>query len=210
MKLGFIGVGQVGGTLAKKLGMKGHSVYLGSRNKNEEVVSLAKSIGAHSSVETLSDCILKSDIIFLATPWNAVEGFTKEYSVLLKDKILIDCTNPLKSDLSGLLFTDSSGGEFIQHALSNTKVVKAFNTVGFNIMENPILDGQKAVMYFCGNDGNAKNLVKNLIDDVGLNPIDAGDIHTSKLLENFALLWISSAYKFGMGREFAFSLIRRK
>jgi 8-hydroxy-5-deazaflavin:NADPH oxidoreductase len=211
MKLGYIGIGNVGGTLAKKLGAKGHTICLGVRdvhkNENNE---LQTTIGGHATVVGVRDCILKSDIIFLATPWSAVESVIKEHAKVLENKILIDCTNPLKADLSGLTISgEASGAEFIQNLLPKTKVVKAFNTVGFNIMESPTMKDHRAVMYFCGNDSNARQLAKELILDVGFDPIEAGDLKTSRLLEPFALLWISTAYKFGMGRNFAFALIKQ-
>ena len=124
--------------------------------------------------------------------------------------VLIDCTNPLKPDLSGLVYSgEHSGAEYIQNLLPKTKVVKAFNTVGYNIMESPSFGVLKTAMYFCGNDGEARQRVKELILDVGFEPIEAGDIKTARLLEPFALLWISTAYKFGLGRDFAFALIKK-
>lgn len=211
MKIGFIGTGNVGGALAKKLGGDRHTLYLGARDlENSELKALAQSIGSHAQVESIEQTIEKSEVLILATPWGAVETVLMKYSSLLEGKILIDCTNPLKPDLSGLVFSgEESGGEFVQRILPKAKVVKAFNTVGFNIMENPTLDGRKAVMYFCGNDSDARKKVSGLIQEVGFDPVDAGDIRSSRLLEPFALLWISSAYKFGLGRDFAFSLIKR-
>ncbi|GAB4417147.1 MAG: NAD(P)-binding domain-containing protein [Bacteriovoracaceae bacterium] len=211
MKLGFIGIGQVGGALALKLGKGGHSIILGARDTTHpKAQALAKEIGLKAKIENIRDCIEQSDVIFLATPWKAVEGLALEYRDLLANKVLIDCTNPLKPDLSGLAVSgENSGGEILQSLLPQTKVIKAFNTVGFNIMKEPVLEGRKSVMYFCGNDEKSRHLVQELINEVGFFPIEAGDIKSSRLLEPFALLWISSAYKYGLGREFAFSLIKR-
>lgn len=211
MKLGFIGIGQVGGTLALKLAKAGHSLVLGARDVHHpDAQALVQEIGIKAKISSLRECIEQSDVIFLATPWKAVEGFAKEYQSLLVGKVLIDCTNPLKPDLSGLVVSgESSGGEVLQELLPQTHVVKAFNTVGFNIMKEPLLEGRKSIMYFCGNDEKARHLVRELITEVGFFPIEAGDIKSSRLLEPFALLWISSAYKFGLGREFAYSLIKR-
>ncbi len=211
MKMGFIGIGQVGSTLAKRFGSKGHSIYLGVRDLNKkDSHQIAQSIGANAEVLSILETIEKSEIVFLATPFNAVEGFLKEYSNALTGKILVDCTNPLKPDLSGLLFTgEDSGGEYVQRLLPQTKVVKAFNTVGYNIMENPVIDGRKSVMYFCGNDEKAKHVISSMITEIDFMPIDSGPIQSSRSLEPFALLWISTAYKYGIGRDFAFSLNRR-
>jgi hypothetical protein len=78
-----------------------------------------------------------SDIIFLATPWSENKAILSELQ-RLEGKILIDGTNPLKADLSGLVTANStSGAEWIQTLLPHTKVVKALNTVGYNVMGNP-------------------------------------------------------------------------
>ena len=210
MKLAFIGTGNVGATLAKRLGGKGHSIFLGARSPGEGAVqTLAREIGAHASAHTVQEAVDRAEVIFLATPWSAVEGLLKNLKGI-SGKILVDCTNPLKPDLSGLVAGhETSGGELIQSWAPSARVVKAFNTTGFNIMADPVLDGRRAVMYFCGNDSDARFQVQSLIQDVGFEPMEAGPLSSARLLEPFALLWISTAYKFGLGREFAFGLLRK-
>ena len=211
MKIGFIGTGNVGGTLALALGKKGHSVYLGSRNpKAADIVSLLSRIGGNASGHSLSEAIGKSEVIVLALPWKITEEVVKSFSKELSGKILIDCTNPLKEDLSGLVVGHStSGGEIVQAAAPLARVFKAFNTTGFNIMENPVLESRKSAMYFCGDDQGSRDIVRNIVADVGFEPVDGGPLSTARLLEPFALLWIASAYKFGQGREFSFNIIRK-
>lgn len=210
MKLGFIGVGQVGGTLARRLGGKDHSIYLASRHKDDaKTVALATEIGPHAKVLSLQETVDGSDIIFLATPWSENKTILSGLQ-RLDGKILIDCTNPLKPDLSGLVTPDStSGAETIQSLLPRTKVVKALNTVGYNVMANPEFKGGRALMYYCGNDAEAKTFVQQLLLELGFEPIDAGALLHARLLEPLALLWITSAYKFGLGREHALGLLRR-
>ena len=211
MKLGFIGTGNVGGTLARKLGQKGHSIFLGSRNPSDpEIQALAGKIGSHASVHPVLEAAAAAEILFIATPWSATEEAVRSLKGA-KGKILIDCTNPLKSDLSGLTTeANHSGGELVQSWAPDAQVIKAFNTTGYNIMADPVIDGHRAVMYFCGNDAEAKFKVQSLIQDVGFEPVDAGPLSSARLLEPFALLWISSAYRFGLGRDFAFGLLRKK
>ena len=116
MKIAIIGVGNVGGTLAKKLGAKGHSIYLGTRDPNDhDTKILAKQIGSHASIHLANEAAEKAEVVFLATPW----GVTEQVLISLKDsiagKVLIDCTNPLKKDLSGLeVGLTCSGGEMVQ------------------------------------------------------------------------------------------------
>lgn len=209
MKLGFIGIGNVGGALAVRLGARGHSIFLGARDPgSEDARLLASKIGAHSSVHTVQEAVDRAEIIFLATPWSGTRELLAGIKGL-EGKILVDCTNPLLPNLAGLeIGLNDSGGERVQTWAPQARVVKAFNTVGFNIMAQPELEGRKAVMYFCGDDADARFQVKRLIEDVGFAPLDAGPLSSSRLLEPFALLWISTAYKFGWGRDFAFSMLR--
>ncbi len=209
MKIAVIGAGNVGGTLARKWGLKGHSIYIGVRDINDpKAFALQKEIGAHASIHTAHDAAQKAEVICLATPWLNAEEAVKSLGSI-KEKILIDCTNPLKKDLSGLTHgLDCSGGEMVQNWGAGAHVVKCFNTVGFNIMANPVLENRKVVMFYCGDNPTAKDLVRGLAIEIGFEPIDAGPLSFSRILEPFALLWITSAYKFGLGREFAFSIVR--
>ena len=75
-------------------------------------------------------------------------------------------------------------------------------------MATPELQGRKVVMYFCRGDADARFQAKRLIEDVGFEPVEAGPLASARLLELFALLWISTAYRFGLGRDFAFSMVR--
>ncbi len=210
MNLGFIGTGNVGATLAKKLGQKGHSVFLGSRAPTKLAMKdLVASIGPTAQALTMQQAVDHSDIIFLATPWDVTEEVITKLEHL-SGKIIIDCTNPIKRDLSGLsVGLTSSGGELVQSWAEKAKVVKAFNTVGFNIMANPIIEGRRSILYFCGDCADSKIKVQHIIQELDFDPIDAGPLSTARLLEPFALLWINSAYKFGLGRDFAFCILRK-
>lgn len=212
MKIGFIGTGNVGGAIAKSLGAKGHSIYLGTRDaSSEQVKKLAGAIGVKAVVQSIQETVVKSDIVVLATPWKISEELVKSLANDLKNKILIDCTNPLKPDLSGLeVGHTTSGGEIIQSAALQAKVFKAFNTTGFNIMESPVLESRKSVMFFCGDNQDSRHIVQDIIRDVGFESVDAGPLSTARLLEPFALLWIQSAYRFGMGRDYSFGILRKK
>jgi predicted dinucleotide-binding enzyme len=93
--------------------------------------------------------------------------------------------------------------------LGGAKVVKAFNTVGFNIMANPAFGADRPVMFYCGDDAAAKQTVRPLVEQLGFEAVDAGPLSQARVLEPFALLWISLAYAQGQGRDIAFKLLRR-
>jgi len=211
MKIGIIGSGNVGGALGSRWAKLGHEVVFGTRDpQGLDVQQLAAKAGGKTSVATLADAASKGDALLLAMPWPATEQVIGSLGDLSK-KILIDATNPLLPDMSGLtLGTTTSAGEQVASWARGAKVVKAFNTVGANIMGDPSFDGHKPVMFYCGDDAEAKKVVKKLIDELVFEAVDAGPLKQARLLEPFALLWISLAFAQGMGLDFAFELLRRR
>jgi predicted dinucleotide-binding enzyme len=128
----------------------------------------------------------------------------------LTGKILIEATNPLRPDLSGLeVGTSTSGGEPVATWAPGAKVVKAFNSIGSSIMADPKLKGESVLLFCCRDHEEAKKTVHSLAAELGFDPQDAGALTQSRLLEPLALLWISLAFTRGWGREFAFHLIHR-
>jgi predicted dinucleotide-binding enzyme len=210
MKIGIIGSGNVGGTLGDRWAKGGHQVVFGSRNPGAgDMQQLLTRAGSNARAATLQEAVKSSDVLLLATPWPA----TKEIVQGLGDltgKVLIDAVNPLFPDLSGLtLGTTTSAAEQVAAWARGAKVVKAFNTIGSNIMENAAFGAEKPVLFYCGDDAGAKGQVKQLAGELGFDGVDAGPLTQARLLEPFALLWISLAFKAGLGREFAFKLLRR-
>ena len=200
MKIGIIGSGNVGGALGSRWAKLGHEVIFGTRNpQGIDVQQLAAKASGKTSVAALADAAREGDVVLLSTPWPATQQIIAGLGDL-KGKILIDATNPLLPDLSGLTHgTTTSGGEQVASWARGARVVKAFNTVGANIMANSTFDGHKPVLFYCGDDAEAKQVVKKLIDELVFEAVDAGPLRQARLLEPFALLWISMALVQGSG-----------
>lgn len=210
MKIGIIGSGNVGGALGGRWAKVGHEVTFGTRNpQGLDVQQLSARASGKTRAATLADAAHDNEVLLLSTPWPATQQIIAGLGDL-NGKIVIDATNPLLPDLSGLaLGTATSAGEQVAGWARGAKVVKAFNTVGANIMANPSFDGRKPVMFYCGDDPQAKQVVKKLIDELVFEAVDAGPLTRARILEPFALLWISMALAQGLGTNFAFELIRR-
>jgi len=80
---------------------------------------------------------------------------------------------------------------------------------GINNMENPVYAGARIPMFYCGDDAGAKKTAAQLASDIGFEPIDAGPLANARMLEPLAMLWGWLAFPGGMGREFAFQLLKR-
>ncbi|HXP85282.1 MAG TPA: NADPH-dependent F420 reductase [Bryobacteraceae bacterium] len=208
MNIGILGSGNVGGTLGRRWSAAGHRVIFSSRNpQSEEMQKLAAEAGATSA--TTAAAVQASDVLLLSTPWPATQDVVKGCGNL-SGKVLIDATNPLLPDLSGLsIGTTTSAGEQVAAWAPGARVVKAFNTVGFNVMQDPKFSGGPAVLFYCGDDAAAKATVHQLASELGFDARDSGPLSQARVLEPFALLWISLAVKYGYGRDFAFQLMRR-
>lgn len=206
MRIGIIGAGNVGSTLGSRWSMAGHNIIFGSRSpKSQKMTDLAQSTGAMAGSNQQA---AEADVVVLTTPWPA----TKEAisGLQLGGKVLVDVTNPMLPDLSGLeIGTTTSGAEQVAQWAKGARVVKAFNTVGFNVMAHPQLRDGNAVMFYCGDDAEAKKTVHQLAADLGFDPHDAGPLTQARYLEPFAMLWITLALNQGYGREFGFKLMRR-
>jgi len=211
MKIGIIGSGNVGGTLGKAWSRNGHRVCFSVRSGNEvQAKALLADAGPSARTGSVEETASSSDVLLLATPWEAAQEAI-ETAGTLAGKILIDATNPLLQGLAGLAVgTHASAGEAIAEWAKAAHVVKAFNTVGFNIMADPKFPQGEVALFYCGDDAEAKKVVAKLADELGFEALDAGPLTQCRVLEPFALLWISLAIKHGYGRDIGFQFMRRK
>jgi len=209
MKIGILGAGNVGGALGESWTRHGHEVYFGVRHPEAaNVLSVLKKCGPRARAETAADAVHSSEVVVNALPWPATKAVLE--SLNLQGKTLLDCTNPLKPDLSGLeCGTTTSGGELVAQWANGAHVVKIFNSTGYANMLNPVYEGKSVAMFYCGDDAGAKSTAATLAKVIGFDPIDAGPLSNSRLLEPLAQLWIWLAIKGGIGRDFAFQIVKR-
>ncbi|WP_321476243.1 NAD(P)-binding domain-containing protein [uncultured Paludibaculum sp.] len=207
MKIAIVGAGHVGGTLARRWSQLGHDVVLGQRDPStEKARTQAASLGVAAT--TSEAAVQSAQMVLLATPGDAAIAAARACGPL-GDRILVDATNPLKPQLDGLDHPGGlSGAQQIAQALPGARIVKAFNTVGFGIMAQPIRDSRKSVLFISGDDAEANQRVSALAADTGFEPVYLGDLSASRMQEEHALLWIHMAIKAGYGQDFIFSLCR--
>ena len=211
MKIAVIGAGNVGGTLGKLWAAKGHDVMFGVRDPQEDKVREAiKETGGKARAGSVKEAAASGDVVVMATPWPATHEAIQSAGNL-NGKVVVDCTNPLAPDLSGLVvgMTDSAGEEVARWA-KGARVVKAFNTIGAPNFGNPKFGPESASMFICGDSEDAKVMVSKLAAELGFDVVDVGPLTASRLLEPLAMLWIHLAFKQGLGPTgHAFKLLRR-
>jgi predicted dinucleotide-binding enzyme len=210
MNIAIIGTGSVGGTLGRRWSELGHAVTFGVRDPSDAAAKkLAASITGSPGVASVADAAARSEIVVLATPYDANRAVIAAAGDLT-GKIIIDVTNPLAPDLSGLTIGgDSSGAETVAAQAAGARVYKALNQTGFENMADPVFPEGRAVMFVAGDEPKGKAMVLALVGALGFEAIDAGDLKVARLLEPYAMLWIHLMVHQKIGRHFAFSLMRR-
>lgn len=196
MKIGVIGSGQVGRTLASAFLKEGYDVMLGSRNTQKEEVTKWLAENANGKTGDFEQTAAFADVIVLA-----VSGLVASNALQIAGihhfagKVVIDTTNPIAAEppVNGVLkyFTtqDESLMEKLQKKAPHAKFVKAFNSVGNALMYKPVFTDPKPTMFICGNDEDAKKLVADILDLFGWETEDLGVATAARSIEPLAILW---------------------
>ena len=196
MRIGVLGTGGVGQTLASKLVELGHEVTMGSRSAgNEKAAEWASGAGERAAEGSFADAAAHGELVFNCTAGTAsLDALRAAGSEELRGKVLVDVANPL--DFSGgmpprlSVANDDSLAEQIQREFPDARVVKALNTVTAAVMVAPI-DGTN--LPICGDDAAAKGQVTSLLGDFGWaadSVVDLGGIEQARGMEMYLALWI--------------------
>jgi predicted dinucleotide-binding enzyme len=206
--IAIIGSGDVATALGPQFARQGHKIVYGSRDPSKEsVVTLVAETAHGASATTPAEAVKGADIVVLAIPGMMVAQITKSLGDL-SGKIIIDPTNPLTESGKGLKHSvATSNTEIIQAAAPNAFVVKAFNTLSWRTMVEPGESGGLVSIPLVGNDEDAKNTVAQLVEGMGLEPIDLGGVENARWVEGMLILWINNRY--GSNRQ-AFDFHLRK
>jgi predicted dinucleotide-binding enzyme len=204
MNIGILGTGTVGTTIASALTDNGHHVKLGSRTtNNEKAHAWVERSNDKGSQGNFNDAASFGEIVFLCLNGaHAMDAIKTIDPASVKDKIVIDVTNPLDFShgmpprLVEGLNNSNSLGEEIQKALPAAKVVKALNTVTANLMVNArAINNGDHNLFICGNDSDAKNKVNELLsNEFGWNAgniIDLGNIQSARMMEAYVPFWVT-------------------
>jgi hypothetical protein len=206
MRIAIVGTGNIGATLGQRWAAR-HEVVFGTRRPDsDEVRALVARLGARARAASVREAAAAGDVVVLATPWAATLAVVRSAGDAA-GKVVVDCTNPVGPGLRHGLPTGSAA-EAIAAELPAARVVKAFNTAGFEVFADPRFGAEAASLFLCGDDPAAKDTVAGLGRDLGMEPVDCGRLAQARRLEELALLWISLAAQ-GQGRGHAFRLVRR-
>ncbi|MFI6762786.1 NADPH-dependent F420 reductase [Micromonospora sp. NPDC050417] len=181
MHIGIIGAGNVGGTLAKRLAESGHEIAIANSRGPETLQDLVGELGHRSHAVSASEAARFGDLVIVSVPFGRYEELpTKE----LKGKPVMDTGNyyPERDGHYPALDEDEiTSSEMVQEHLKGAHVVKAFNTLHAQDMRDHARQSSAQERYgipMSGNDPQAKRAVADLVEELGFQPVDAGDLAT--------------------------------
>ncbi len=210
MNIAILGTGRVGSALGSRWAEQGHSIFFGVRDAAcDEVQNAVARAGSRAQAVSLAEAAAAAEVVVLAIPWEAVREVLDSLGPL-DGKILVDCINPLAGDLKGLQFGfTTSAAEQIAEWAPTARVVKAFNTLSDAAMANPWFGELKATMFYCGDDEEAKQVIRDLTEAIDLEAVDAGPLVNARQLEPLSMLYVYLAVFGGWGGDCAFKMLKR-
>jgi predicted dinucleotide-binding enzyme len=197
-RVGVLGSGDVGRALARGFAERGHDVMIGSRDPaKEELAAWLAGDGGGIRSGTFADAAGHGELLALAVLGVAVESAIEQAGAeRFAGKVVIDATNPLDFSAGfppGLAWGHAdSGGEHVQRAIPDARVVKAFNTIGNAYFVEPRFADGEPTMFIAGDDEDAKATVGRVVQSFGWPPpVDVGGIEGSRQLESLCILWVA-------------------
>jgi hypothetical protein len=184
MRIGIIGSGHIGATVARRLVEQGHEVAISNSRGPDSLRDLAPGLGARAA--TVEDAASFGEVVIEAVPLHAaVDDLPAD---ALEGKIVVDAANyyPGRDGTIDAIEDGAASTQIVADHLDHSRVVKAFNTLNWRTIRDehkPPGQSDRLAMPVAGDDEEAKRIVSELVDEVGFDPVDAGTLADSKRQE---------------------------
>jgi predicted dinucleotide-binding enzyme len=213
-RIGIVGSGIVGQTLANGFIKHGYDVTIGTNTASKREELSAKTNGK-AKVGSFEDAAKFGEMVVVATKGTAAEAAVQAAGIAnLSGKTVIDTTNPITdaAPVNGVLqyFTSQNESlmERLQALAAEAHFVKAFSCIGNAFMVNPDFNGVKPTMFICGNHDGAKMDVKAILDQFGFEVADMGTVEGARAIEPLCILWCIPGFRSNSWTH-AFKLLKR-
>ena len=208
MNIAVIGAGKVGRALAASWVRAGHSVVFGVREpESEKSAPVRAEHGAQ--VKSIATAIESADVVVLAIPSSQTEPLVTSLHGLA-GKVVFECSNPQAPSLHHNKLPETTLVERLEALSTGAYFVKIFNSVGFEVLGNPVFSGVAASMFFCSEHETATKVAVQLAADAGFEPIRLGALKQAGFLEELTRIWGALAYGAQMGRGLGFKILHRQ
>lgn len=187
MRIGFIGAGHIGKALAGNLVALGHDVALSNSRGPGTLADLVTELGSLAQAVTTEEAIAFSDILVVTVPLKAVPELPTAGTA---GKTIIDTTNyyPERDGQIAPLDADElTTSEWVAQHFTEANVVKAFNSIYFEHLAEQGRPGSpepRRAIPIASNSEVAKLEVEQLIDQIGFDPVDGGELSQTRRFQN--------------------------
>lgn len=185
MKIGIIGAGRIGGTLAKLFIDAGIEVAVSNSRGPASLHEFVQELGPLAHAMSVDDAASYGHIVILATPFRETHALPSIERVA--GKIVVDAMNPYTEDGDVMDLGNSTSSEETLNRLIGSRLVKAFNTIYYErLAQNARKDlplSEREAIFVAGDDIDAKQTVMSLIESIGFAPIDTGGLHEGGKLQ---------------------------
>jgi predicted dinucleotide-binding enzyme len=198
MRIAVLGAGNVGGGLAGAFRAVGHEVVFGVRDPESDKTRQALAAVPGSAAVSPAQAVEGADVVVFALRWDGVPDVV---SVLppLDGHVVVDAMNRFGGDPA------RSTTEDLAELLPGARVVKAFNTIGYENFTTARDRRTKVAMFVAGDDPEAKRVALDLAAQVGFQPEDAGPLANARALEEMVRVWLALSQRHGRTVGFALS-----
>src|SRR5882762_2530592 len=182
LKIGIIGVGHIGGTLASLWVKAGHEVLLSSRHP-DELKGLAQSLGPRARVGTPREAVLFGDVVLISVPYGALPQIGRDLSHELAGKIVLDTGNPYPARDGEMAVEARRKGTGVASAefLPGVRLVRAFNAINYkDLASQAHRAGEPAAIPLAGDDQEALATAQRLVRDAGFEPVVVGPLSRAR------------------------------
>jgi 8-hydroxy-5-deazaflavin:NADPH oxidoreductase len=179
MRIGIIGTGAIGGTLAKKLAGAGHQVKITNTRREQELAAIAKELGATPA--SIQEVMIDVEVIIVSVPTRAIPDLPKDlFQSIPHDVIIVDTSNyyPFRDGEIEELKNGKVESVWVSEQLGRP-VIKAFNNLLAHTLEHmgkAAGEEGRIALSVAGDNEAAKKVVSRLINDAGFDAVDAGSL----------------------------------
>jgi hypothetical protein len=193
MRIGIVGAGMIGSTMAKLWSDAGHDIRLSSRHP-DALQEFVATLGANAAAATPVQAARFGDVVMLTVPLSAVPGLAPELAPLFDGKVVIDTGNAYEKR-DGQAAHDATGhaggsAAWAAEFFPKARWVKGFNTVYFKVLESEAhRAGDRVGIPLASDDREAMDLVAGLVRDAGFDPVIVGALARGKEFEPGAAIY---------------------
>jgi 8-hydroxy-5-deazaflavin:NADPH oxidoreductase len=195
MRIAVIGTGKIGGIIGRACAGAGHQVVFGSRRPGSDDAAG----DSEATVADVAGALADAEVVVLALPGPAVAAFVQEHAGSVRGTLVVDAANNFGGD------GPANSHDAIVAAVPDARYARAFNTLGFENLADPIFGDTNADLFFSAGEAD-RDTVESLIEAVGLRPIYVGD-GAHDVVDGALRLWFALAVGQNRGRHLAFKVL---